>query len=408
MSRRSLHRSALAALAAAAVVLSAAPSAEAARPPPAAESGVLGVGSRGPAVRALQRELRERGYRVAVDGSYGIRTRTAVVRLQRRLGLRVNGVVDRPLLWWLGRSVCALPGPTSARGGARGQLRLGSYGPRVCALQRALRRSGRPVAVDGGFGPQTRAAVRRAQRGLDMAVTGVADDRLVARLRAGPRAPVPRARPPARTLLSIGASGRRVRRLQAALRRQGFAVAVDGVFGPRTRLAVARFQRRLGRPVNGAVDARLLSRMGASRATHLVAFPVDGPHAFQNDFGAPRHQGPHQGIDVFATRGTPVVAVAAGVVERMTRVERGLGGIWLWLRDDAGTAYYYAHLSSIAPGLAPGARVSAGQRLGSVGRTGDARRTPPHVHFEMHPRGRGAVNPYAELRAVDPVVQAVT
>jgi murein DD-endopeptidase MepM/ murein hydrolase activator NlpD len=94
--------------------------------------------------------------------------------------------------------------------------------------------------------------------------------------------------------------------------------------------------------------------------------------------------------------------VADGAIERMTRVERGLGGIWIWLRADDGTAYYYAHLRAISPGLAPGVRVAAGRRIGAVGRTGDARGGVYHLHFEMHPPGRRrALNPYAELRAVD-------
>lgn len=397
---RRAHRLALALLVAAAAGLAAAQS-QAARPPAGEEAGVLGVGSRGPTVRALQRELRERGLRVAVDGAYGPGTRRAVARLQRRLGLRVNGRVDRPLLWWLGLSVCDLPGPTSARGGPRGELRLGAYGPRVCALQRALRRSGARIAVDGGYGPRTRAAVRRAQRRVGLPATGVADERLLARLGARRGAP-PARRPPAGTLLSLGASGPRVRSLQEALRRRGFRVAVDGAYGPRTRLAVARLQRRIGVRVSGAVDAGLLRRLGASHPRRLAVFPVHGPHSFVNDFGAPRHQGPHQGNDIVAVRGAPVVAVADGAIERMTRVERGLGGIWVWLRADDGTAYYYAHLSSIAPGLVPGTRVPAGRRIGAVGRTGDARGGVYHLHFEMHPPGRRrAANPFAELRAVD-------
>jgi peptidoglycan hydrolase-like protein with peptidoglycan-binding domain len=406
MQRRRLQRSVPAALVAVAVasvlIHAASGAAEAARPSPRAEAGVLMVGSHGPAVRALQRELRRRGLRVGVDGRFGIGTRRAVARLQRRSGLRVNGIVDRPLMWWMGLSVCDLPGPTTARGGAHGPLRLGAFGPRVCALQRALRRSGIALAVDGGYGPLTRDAVRRAQRRLGLPRTGVADARLLARLRTGRPSPGLPPSPPATTLLSLGDQGPGVRRLQAGLRRSGFTVSVDGAFGPRTRLAVARLQRRLGMRVNGGADAKLLRRLGASRARHLEVFPVQAPHSFQNDFGAPRHQGPHEGIDVIAPRGAPVVAVASGVVERLTRREQGLGGIWLWLRDDAGTAYYYAHLSSIAPGIGPGTRVAAGQRLGAVGRTGDARGGVFHLHFEMHPAGRGAVNPYVELRAVDP------
>jgi murein DD-endopeptidase MepM/ murein hydrolase activator NlpD len=205
-------------------------------------------------------------------------------------------------------------------------------------------------------------------------------------------------------VLFVGASGPRVRRVQQALRVRGFVVAVDGAYGPRTRLAVARLQRRLGLPVNGAVDGGLLRRLGAGAPHRLAAFPVQGPHSFIDDFGAPRHQGPHEGTDIVAVRGAPVVAVADGAIEQMTRVERGLGGIWVRLRADEGTAYYYAHLSAIAPGLAPGVRVAAGQQIGGVGRTGDARGGVHHLHFEIHPGGGPRViNPYRALRAVDPV-----
>jgi peptidoglycan hydrolase-like protein with peptidoglycan-binding domain len=399
MPPRAASRVALAALAVAAALLPAAAhdrASAAPRPPAAAEAGVLEVGARGPTVRALQRKLRARGFRLATDGVYGRGTRRAVARFQRRLGLRVNGVVDRPLLWWLGLSVCRLPGPTSARGGRNGILRLGAYGPQVCSLQRALSRAREPVAVDGGYGPQTRAAVRRVQRRVGLRPTGVADRRLRARLRGG--APPP----PGPGTLAVGAEGRRVARLQAALRRRGYRVAVDGAFGPRTRRAVARFQRAQGLAASGAADPALLKRLNV-RVGRILVFPVDGPHNFADDFGAPRPQdGPHAGIDIVARAGTPLVAVAAGTIDRLSRADTGLGGIRLWLRDDAGTAFYYAHLSSIAPGLVPGSRVAAGQRVGAVGRTGNARGGIHHLHFEMHPGGGRAVNPYRELREIDP------
>jgi peptidoglycan hydrolase-like protein with peptidoglycan-binding domain len=369
--------------------------------PAGAEAGVLVLGAHGPTVRALQRELRSRGFRVAVDGIYGPASRRAVARFQRRLGLRVNGLVDRPLLWWLGLSVCDLPGPTSARGGAGGVLRLGAYGPKVCALQRLLARAGATLAVDGGFGPRTRAAVRAAQRRFGMRPTGVATNALRARLRRAPRAPA-RGAPDA--LLSLGSEGPQVRRLQEGLGRAGIAVAVDGVFGPATRRAVAAYQRRRGLRPTGTAGTALLRRLRATRARHLLVFPVRGPHAYSDDFGAPRHQGRHEGNDILAPPGAPVVAVAGGHIDRLTRVPRGLGGIHLWLDDDAGTAYYYAHLRRIAPGLVPGSRVRAGQVIGYVGRTGDARGGPYHLHFEMHPGGGAAVDPYRELRDVDPAV----
>ena len=398
LTRAVRHAALAAAILLVAVAAAQAPDRAAAAPrPPPTEPGVLAVGSRGPAVRALQRELRSRGFRVAVDGAFGRGTRRAVVRFQRRLGLRVNGTVDRPLLWWLGLSVCRLPGPTTARGGRNGVLRLGAYGPQVCSLQRALARGGEPVAVDGGYGPQTRAAVRRAQRRLGMRPTGVATRPLRARLRRG--LPPQRAAPGA---LAIGAEGPRVRRLQLALRRRGFGVAVDGAFGPRTRRAVARFQRRRGLSVNGTADTAMLRLLDVTRARHLVVFPVQGPHSYTDDYRAPRATGPHRAIDIIAARGTPVVAVADGAIDSLSREDTGLGGLRIWLRDDAGTTYYYAHLSAIEVTLAPGVRVAAGQVIGAVGRTGNARGGVHHLHFEMHPGGGAPANPYRELRDVNP------
>ena len=387
------------AIAAAAVAAAAAaPSGTAAqRPPPFAESGVLTIGAHGPAVRALQRELRSRGIRVAVDGRFGPGTRLAVARLQKRLGLRINGLVDRPLLWWLGISVCDLPGPTTARGADANRLRLGAYGPKVCVLQRSLTRAGFTVGVDGGFGPQTRAAVRTAQRRFGMRPTGVSGPTLMQRLRRGG----PAAGQVGGTTLRVGSRGVRVRKLQVALLRKGYDVDVDGEFGPATRRALIRWQRRTGLPADGRATPGVLHRIGAGKPSRLLAFPVRGPHSFSDDFGAPRHQGKHEGNDILAPLRTPVVAVANGVIAQMTRKERGLGGIWIWLRADDATGYYYAHLSRITPGMERGSRVRAGQVIGNVGMTGDARGTVPHLHFEVHPLGRGAIDPYADLRAAD-------
>ncbi len=387
-----------AALAAAAAGAATAPLGSAAqRPPPFSESGVLTIGAHGPAVRALQRELRSRGIAVAVDGRFGPGTRRAVARLQKRMGLRINGLVDRPLLWWLGISVCDLPGPTTARGAAGGRLRLGAYGPQVCVLQRTLTRAGFTVGVDGGFGPQTRAAVRTAQRRFGMRPTGVSGPSLLKRLRRGG----PATGQTGGTTLKVGSRGVRVQKLQVALIRKGYDVDVDGQFGPATRRALVRWQRKTGLQADGRATPDVLRRIGAGKPSRLLAFPVQGPHSFSDDFGAPRHQGKHEGNDILAPMRTPVVAVANGVIAVMTRKERGLGGIWIWLRADDATGYYYAHLSRITPGLAPGSRVRAGQVIGNVGMTGDARGTVPHLHFELHPLGRGAVDPYAELRAAD-------
>ena len=72
----------------------------------------------------------------------------------------------------------------------------------------------------------------------------------------------------------------------------------------------------------------------------------------------------------------------------------GLGGWRLWLRDDAGTTFYYAHLSAYAPVAVEGVRVARGTVLGYVGDSGDAAGTSPHLHFEIHPGEGAPVPPY--------------
>ena len=120
--------------------------------------------------------------------------------------------------------------------------------------------------------------------------------------------------------------------------------------------------------------------------------PVDGFHTFTDTWGAPRSGGRrHEGVDFMAARGTPVVAVAAGVVKRMRN--GGLGGITVWLTDRNGDDYYYAHLDSWAPDLAVGQEVEVGQMLGTVGTTGNSPDYIPHLHWEFLPGGGKAVNP---------------
>jgi murein DD-endopeptidase MepM/ murein hydrolase activator NlpD len=129
-------------------------------------------------------------------------------------------------------------------------------------------------------------------------------------------------------------------------------------------------------------------------------FPVYGTVAFGDTYGAARGDvsgGWHHGDDIFAPLGTPILAVAHGTVFSVGWNK--VGGWRLWLRDDAGNEFYYAHLSAYSPFAVNGAIVDAGDVLGFVGDTGDARGTPDHLHFEVHPVGLlglgydGAVDP---------------
>ena len=130
-----------------------------------------------------------------------------------------------------------------------------------------------------------------------------------------------------------------------------------------------------------------------------LAFPVEGkdPGAILSGWGADRDAGrrSHEGVDIFAARGTPVLAAADGVVGRVELTH--LGGKVVWLRDPVRNAnLYFAHLDSQA--VRPGQRVQIGDTLGFVGNTGNARTTHPHLHFGIYRRGEGAVDPAPFLR----------
>jgi Peptidase family M23 len=150
----------------------------------------------------------------------------------------------------------------------------------------------------------------------------------------------------------------------------------------------------------------------APAAVPQLIFPVVGAATFTDDFGDPRGQGRHEGNDLMAAKRTPVVAVEGGKVEFWTTSARA--GCMLYLHGESGTTYLYIHLNNdvtlrndnrggckpgvtFAPGLKSGATVEAGQLVGFVGDSGDADGIASHLHFEVHPRGRGAVSPYRHL-----------
>jgi len=124
-----------------------------------------------------------------------------------------------------------------------------------------------------------------------------------------------------------------------------------------------------------------------------IVCPVAGAHAFADTWGAPRSGGrSHQGVDMMASRGTPLVAVESGVANfRNTR----LGGKSVGLTGNSGTYYFYAHLDAWA---GSSRSVQRGEVIGYVGATGNT--TANHLHFEVHPGGGRAVNPYPYVRRV--------
>ena len=160
----------------------------------------------------------------------------------------------------------------------------------------------------------------------------------------------------------------------------------------------------------------------AGKVPRLI-FPLVGPVAFMNDFGAARYSGTHQGNDLMAPRRTIVVATEPGKVKFWTT--SASAGCMLYLYGKSGTTYLYIHLNndvtkendnrgkcipgmSYWTGLKDGANGEAGQPIGYVGNSGDADSTDPHLHFELHPNDGGAVNPYPYLMIAERLIFATS
>jgi hypothetical protein len=148
-------------------------------------------------------------------------------------------------------------------------------------------------------------------------------------------------------------------------------------------------------------ELRPLEELGfTSQEAAIVGFgrfPVAGYASYIDDWLYPRFFPTfhfHQGNDIFGAYGSPVRAPADGVV----RITNGsIGGLAVYVTEPDGTYWYMAHLASLHDGLAEGQTVRIGDVVGYLGDSGDAKGGVPHVHFELHPGGGGAVDPKSVL-----------
>ena len=187
--------------------------------------------------------------------------------------------------------------------------------------------------------------------------------------------------------IGVGAGGGRVVRqiVTGPLRPGAWHRRVWNGLDRRSRLVAAgRYLVRVG-PLGGRLHTLRSVRL------HGHTFPVDGPHGARGwigTFGAPRTGGRiHEGFDVTAACGTPLVAVRSGTVLKSAS-DPPLKGYYVVIKGRSERrTYLYAHLIRPAP-VQAGQRVRAGTRIGTVGQTGNAASTPCHLHIEVRSRGR--------------------
>ena len=391
-------------------------------------SSLPAVGASGDAVWSVQQALINSGFAVkgGADGKFGLATTIALGKFQSAKGLTVTKVVDEATAVALGmlsapQPVVVASAKTVATPAAVVPSNFPKQGDRsetVKAIQTVLIKDsiGLVGGADGRFGVGTSAAIAEYQRRRGLNITGSMDDATNAAMFAAPVvAPVAAPAAPVaaattamtfETLPARGQSGEFVRALQNALIANGTDIkgGADGVFGVATTVAISNFQaaRALNQTkvldVNTAVALALIPSFESLGLPTLQVFPMQGGCGFTDTWHQPRSGGRlHEGVDIMGAKGLAIYATNDGVISRMS-TGGALGGNAIYVKIPNGTYFYYAHLDSFAPGIAAGVPVKAGQIIGYNGSTGS---TTPHLHFEVHPFGGPAVNPYQFVKAVD-------
>lgn len=370
----------------------------------------LQYGSIGADVKALQHALLDAGISVrgGADGVFGTATQAAVKEFQASQGLSQSGKVDD-------KTASAISSGAKASGGsALTGLKAGALGNTVKSLQQALIDAGITVrgGADGIFGPATANAVKEFQSSQGLEATGVVDAKTAAAL-ADPQKPTPSNPAASGGFAAYGEKGARVMALQSALVKAGVTVrgGVDGDFGGGTSAAVMEFQRANGLSVTGKVSDATAAKLGLERmpvptapdpsVVKLKVFPVQGKCYYGDSWGYPRGGGRvHLGVDIIAPEGKLLYAVADGTITKVYADYPGsLSGNGVRLTMADGTYFFYAHMVGVADGIKVGTKVKAGQIVGAVGNTGNSGTN--HLHFEIHPQGGSAVNPYPLVKAID-------
>ena len=417
-------------------------------------------GDQGPTVVALQSAILANGFSLkgGATGKFNTVTRRALRNFQKVVGLRVTGVVDEATVAVLKLAIApattttvapattttvapaitttVAPSTTTTVAPATTTTvtpttvflkvipKRGGKGKSVLTVQTALITAGVTVrgGTDGVFGSSTAEAISFFQKSKGLTVTSTLTPDTVSAL--GLSVTTTSTVAPATTttvapattttatpvLLSIESLPKRgdkndaTRVIQTVLVAAGIEIkgGIDGVFGIATTIAVQKFQTAQNLSVTGRVDYATALKLNivSPPVVLLDVFPVQGLCSFVDTWQAPRGSNrQHLGVDIIAPQGQLLYAASDGVIGKVTQDGPGkISGNALRLVKADGTYFFYAHMKSFAQGIVEGSVVKAGQVIGLVGMTGTG---SPHLHFEVHPGGGEAVNPYPVVKAVD-------
>lgn len=415
-------------------------------------SGFVGMaeGTTGDAVKQVQQALMDIGVFVpgGADGVFGAATTKALIQFQRWNGLEVTGTVTEPTarLLRLNEGAAAGSGGSATTTASAQQttasssyvgLSIGATGDRVRELQSALVAAGVTVlgGADGSFGPATQGALKAFQWRSGRPQTGAvtAEDASELGLGSGSGGSVASDAGTGSSGnpyvgLTVGDEGPLVTEVQKALQGFGFVIrgGANGVFGPSTKSTLMAFQSVNGIARTGVVTEKGAKIMKLGQSTEsgsgsgsgpsgvaggsggsdaasvsLERFPVQGLCFFGDTWHAPRSNGRlHEGVDIIAKEGQLLYAVTDGEITKQYWDYPGaLSGNGVRLTTDDGTYFTYLHLLDVAPGIEVGTKVEAGDVIGFVGNTGSS--ATAHLHFEIHPKGGAAINPYPYVKAID-------
>ena len=348
----------------------------------AATSALPVFGDSGTTVLRLQEALVARGFTLkgGADGIFTANTQQTLKNFQKVVGFKATGRLDERTAAFLGLIAADQPAKTKVKAASTVASKPVAVAPAQNSAPIATPVFATPVVATPDVAPLVSPAA------VPVAGTLSID-----------------------TLPARGQRSEAVRLVQQKLIENSIEVkgGADGIFGVATTISLTNFQNARGLNPTGAVDLPtaialgVLPDMATLGLPQISVFPTQGRCSFVDSWHDGRSGGRlHIGVDIVGPKGLAIYAVTDGIITKMYGAESKLSGNAIRLTAADATYFFYAHLDSFASGITVGSNVKAGQIIGYMGASGNAGGNS-HLHFEVHPGGGEAVNPYPIVKAVD-------